>query len=286
MNTNNLFQHSVPALENLPAVPKILWYVSAGADFRALSFLSNYNRDHQLKHHGREFSRPDLYVFNGLGPDTDELYATLRNNAMHILFEDDKTRILAYGFQELTLKDEIEQQLNISEEYILDAKKYAQRPKTKVYLFNVTITTKKESSERHKVLYFEHENIDFFKNIILADFFEVTYLCATREGLGYGGCKKSIIQQIYKDAAPNFYIDRGFNPNTLILFNDFTKEVFIDAATKDAAFTYQEDYGYYPCENIKRWRDATVFRLTYENNGQGISSKQKQSAKINEISRK
>jgi len=225
-------------------------------------------------------------VFNGLGPDTDELYATLRNNAMHILFEDDKTRILAYGFQELTLKDEIEQQLNISEEYILDARKYAQRPKTKVYLFNVTITTKKENSERHKVLYFEHENIDFLKNIILADFFEVTYLCATREGLGYGGCKKSIIQQIYKDAAPNFYIDRGFKPNTLILFNDFTKEVFIDAATKDAAFTYQENYGYYPCENIKRWRDATVFRLTYENNGQGISSKQKQSAKINEISRK
>src|SRR5690625_2556829 len=170
MNTSNLFQHSIPALENLPAVPKIFWYVSAGDDFRPISFLSSFNRNHQLEHHGRAFSKPDLFVFNGLGRESDELYTNLRTRFRHVLFEDDNTRIVASGFQELALKDEIEQQLQISSDYFLLAEEYAQRSSTRVYLFNVRITSVGRGTETHKVLYFEHENIDFFKNIILADF--------------------------------------------------------------------------------------------------------------------
>ena len=264
MNTRALFQHAVPELENLPQNPKILWYVSAGADFRSVSFLSDRHINNQRKHHGRELSRPDLFVFNGLGKDTDTLISNIRNNNHYEIFSDHSTRIVASGFRALQLNDSIEEQLIISSGYFSESGDYLQREGTQVSFFKVTVASEGES-DTFNFLYFEHENIDFFNKIILGNHFQVEYLCATREGMGWGNCRKSIVDHVYKDGAPTFYIDRGFKPKYLILFNDFTRDIFIEAASHERHFTCKSDYANYPFENIENNRDATVFKLEYNN---------------------
>lgn len=255
MKIKNLFTESVPMLNGLPAIPKVLWYVSAGNDFRSLSFLSSRNREHQLRHHKRELPRPDLFVFNGMGRSTDDLYNILKTERRPVLFQDDSTRIVASHFQELKLKDEVERNLHVSPQNFLFASEYSHRRSTRVYCFKVAVSGE-GYSDTQKVLYFEHENIDFFNKIILADYFEVQYLCATREG-----SRKSIIDYIYNDGEPNYYLDKGFKPDFLILFGE--GELFVEAVKGNPYFTYKKDFVWYPFELGERWKDSSVCRLEY-----------------------
>lgn len=263
MDSKRIFTQLVPELETLPTTPNIFWYVSAGDDFRGLSFLSSYNIDHQMEHHKKELKRPDLFVFNCLGPETDDLVEKLKTQTNPIIFSDQITTIKASNFKELILLNEIQSQLYIDPKYILIAEEYRDRKSTPVYYFEIEVSGD-DYTDNHKVLYFEHENIDFFQKIILNSFFKVQYLCATREGMGFGFCKKSIVDHIYKEGANNFYFDKGFRPDYLILFNDFTRDLFKKEIEDSVLISYSEGFCNYPSESPERWGDATVFKLEYD----------------------
>jgi hypothetical protein len=70
-----------------------------------------------------------------------------------------------------------------------------------------------------KDFYFEAENIDFGKLYYLI--LKTSYLCATREGMGFG--KKSIIDHIYRDAQPSFYIENVLNQS--IIYFSMTSQI-------------------------------------------------------------
>ena len=272
MDSLKLFKTKIDELENLPDKPKTFWYVSAGQDFRGLVFLSQFHIDHIKKHNGRELINPDLFVFNCLGFEVTQLREKL-DNGEKTIYKDDHVVINVINYINLPLKEElIEKHVNTNH-INFDHITYPEKGKEAFYL-EVKITGK-SYSEVKKLLYFEYENISFFNNVILQNFFEIMYLCNIREGCGFGGCKKSIIQHIYEDGAPLFYSDKGFKPLFNLLFTDFTSSIFKEIATKNSVFSAQNKYiRYYikdkkiTCNDnetkIEYYDDCEIFRIKYK----------------------
>ena len=266
MNSLDIFSERVQELEDLPEKPNIFWYVSAGDDFRGPVFLSDHYINYMNTKHGKQFSRPDLFVFNCLGHETDNLHTRLRRHDNPRLFSDRRIRVTAKNFQMLTIKRSIQETLQVNPEYMYFCEEYVARRRTIAFFFEVDIVGVSYAGihyeDTQKILYFAHENIDFFNNIILKNFFNVEYLCATREGCGMGGCRKSIVEHIYKDGDPLFYSERGFRPAFNVLFNDFTADLF-EEQTKSSEIVDAEEYcKLYPQER-GGGRLSTVYRVGY-----------------------
>lgn len=259
MESQKLFVKRVAKLEELPAKPKVFWYVSAGDDFRGPVFLTQYHIDHEARHHGRDLEKPDLFVYNCLGQEVEDLKSKLSSRSRVELFNDGGTRIVAKNYQVLDLNEDVNFQVNpdyIEVGHVLDTTKQ----KTAFY-FELDIINR-NYIETQKILYFEAENIDFFKKIILSDFFETRYLCATREGMAYGNCKKSIIDYIYRDAQPSFYTENGFRPKYNILFYDFTNSLFQEEVAQPCLISAKVDYVNYICDSSGN-SDASFYKLDY-----------------------
>ena len=262
MNTLKLFHEKIPELEFLPEKPKVFWYVSAGKeDFRGPVFLTQHHIDHELKHHGKEFIKPDLFVFNCLGDDVQDLRNKLSYGEVE-LRNDGLTKIKGVNYKELSLKDGISFYINPDYIEINHAINY--KTGKPAFYFELEISGRKYF-EIQKILYFEAENIDFFNKIILNDFFYTLFLCAIREGCGYGGCKKSIIEYIYQGSQPLFFTNKGFKPKYNILFNDFTKEIFEQAVNDSQILTVDRSYSNYILESQDRLEnDSTIFKINYD----------------------
>ena len=262
MESTRLFTQKVPGLEDLPEKPLVFWYVSAGKDFRGPVFLTQQHINKLSKYNGKDFSKPDLFVYNCLGPEVGELKRLIEND--QVLWEDQSTSVKATHYQELRLNGEFN--LEVDPGYIEVNKN--QIPEGLERAFYVELEIKGEGySEAQKVLYFEHENIDFFQKVILTDNFDVKYLCATREGCGMGGCLKSIIEFIYKDN-PHVILE-GFKPKFVIPFNDFTEDILKNTGENSDLFSvknYWENYIHEKYEsNIynKEKSSEKIFRLSY-----------------------
>lgn len=278
MDTTKLFKKKVNELESLPEKPKVFWYVSAGKDFRGPVFLTQTHINHLLNH-GRDFIKPDLFVFNCLGPDVEELRQILSNNKQYVFRNDGLTRIIGRNYTELPLNDKIN--FNINHEYIdplstqylgNNINNLAQNRPPFYFELEITGTISgQEYTEVQKILYFEAENINFFNNIILGNYFEVLYLCATREGCGFDGCIKSIIEYIYEDhnaqARPHnpFFINSGFKPKYNIVFTDYTLKLFKDNINNNNEILKVEwEYNYYISEeNFRGSQSEIIFKLNY-----------------------
>lgn len=247
MDTQKLFVEKSAKLEELSIKPKIFWYVSAGADFRGPVFLTQYHIDHEKKHHGRELQKPDLFVYNCLGPEVQKLKNQLSMHRSVVLFDDRGTRIEGKNYEILKLNNNINFQVNPA--YIIEDHIENTTTHKEAFYFELEISFNNIYTETQKILYFESENIDFFDKMILSDYFETLYLCATREGLGFGNCRKSIIEYIYGDSHPSFYSDRYFKPKYNILFTDFTLGKFKEAIVDSEILTATENYVNYIQEN-------------------------------------
>ena len=267
MNTKDLFKNSIPELEALPLTPKVFWYVSAGLDFRSLVFLTDYNI-HKLKtNYKREFTKPDLFVFNGLGAEVRDLRKKLSNNKETVLYNDANTTIIGRNYKVLGLNKSKEQYVYNPSYLDMNNLKFPLEGKEAFY-FDVEIIGKNAHhyNETQKVLYIEHENIDVFEKIILKNYFDVEYLCSTREGVHGGGCRKSIINHIYEDASPSFYSDYGFRPKFNILFNDRTTSVFDRNVKRSDFVSAKSSYHHYlpeakPYDSF--WVDSYIYKLDY-----------------------
>jgi hypothetical protein len=67
----SLFVNRVAELDELPVKPKVFWYVSAG-DFRGPVFDTISYRSWS-KASWKRFGKPDLFVYNCLGPEVQDL---------------------------------------------------------------------------------------------------------------------------------------------------------------------------------------------------------------------
>jgi hypothetical protein len=60
-------------LNTLPIIQKSFWYLSAGDDFRGPVFFSQHHLEQGGRHHGKIFSKPDVFMYNCLGNEIKEL---------------------------------------------------------------------------------------------------------------------------------------------------------------------------------------------------------------------
>lgn len=258
MNSKRLFYRSVPELECLSEKPKVFWYASAGKDFRGPVFFTG---SHIRCIGNSGFVKPELFVFTSIGPEIYELKEDIKNHIRYV-FDDNQTKIRVKNFKELEILPHFNFKIDYNRIADFMVEKY--QPNRKAMYFELEIIGE-HYNEIQKVLYFEKENIDTFEKLVLRHrLFDVQYLCATREGCGFGGCRKSIIDYIYKDHAPDFFSHRGFRPEFTILFNDFTKSLFKEEVNKVDTLTYFENFYHYIHEEGSYFQRQTIFRLFYK----------------------
>jgi hypothetical protein len=227
--------------------PQILYYPSAGIDFRSLVYFTNHHLNNLKEQMGIEQKKPNLFLFSCIGKDVRKLRKSFFTEAKPILFKDKWTTIIGREFKEIDFIPGLEDRIinpkfvNISPE--------DRCPAIEPVAFSFEAEVKGDGySEIQNVVYIEHENIDTFEKFIIHQKIEVLYLCALREGKGFGSCGKSIIEWVYQDQIKNEELHTVFNPQFVILFDDFTKSLFLDQNEKFNLGYKEAKYFNFPSE--------------------------------------
>lgn len=149
--------------------PNILWYPSAGRDFRDL-----------LEAECRTEISPDLYFH------TD--YDNINNKIVKgIIFNDGRTTVEILEINELKCNSEIN--YYVDHDFMNFPEWSSLRPR--IILCDVLL--KYNIGEiRKPVIYWYFENINFLDEILLKFKISISHIVKVREGLGYGGNNKSI----------------------------------------------------------------------------------------------
>ncbi len=259
MNTLQLFTEKVPELESLPSKPKVYWYPSAGKDFRGCVAFTDYRIQHEKKHHGRKYSKPNLYVYNCLGAEVLELKEKLSQGDVE-LWNDHSTRITGKNYRSLKLRNDINFEVNPD---FIDTENLSLNDYQTDRAFYFELEVSGENyREIQRILYFEAENIDFLNKVILKNIFDIQYLCSTREGLSWGCCKKSILEYIYSDNHPHFFLEYGFAPEFQIISNNYTKDIFEDA-TQNSELSAVPHYGKFISESDSFTNGSVIYKIAY-----------------------
>lgn len=262
--------------KEMPLVPNVYWYVSAGMDFRGPVYLTDYHINHLKRHHQYELKKPDLYVFNCLGDEIKELIDNrdiIRNGA-YTVYADGRTEILVTKYVALSIdREKVNYQINpqfVEKAHVSDPMKKKNHDAALLRLKIKSLSIGFE--EEVKVIYLQMENINCFHEFILKHkAVNVQYLCTIREGLAWGNCKRSMIKEIYN--TNHHYLPQGFNPEYVITFNDFTKSLFLDRM-KEQGRQFKE-LPPLPPENQEQWEiNNSVFQILNSNISKSRPNKQ------------
>ena len=207
----------------LPRIrPKTFWYVSAGRDFRPLVFLSDAYRQHRLA--GLSIPRPDLLVYSCLG--ADGLHCL---KAGMTVYKDKRTEITILSLQPMRI-DRQKTAYRIDPAFVHFAKDPLLTHDHDAALMEVEVKSLTlRTSDRFPLLYMAMENINGFDEVMAKGWFDVTFLCATREGLGFGGCGKSILSHVYSEGRN---LTHRFHPRFVITWSDYTDQLFRNSSKR------------------------------------------------------
>ena len=204
--------------------PTVCWYPSSGHDFRPLVFFSDAYRKQHLGH--LRMPRPELFIYSclsGGGPGLKQLAAGLT------LFEDGRSRITLVQQTPLCI-DRTRLSYRIDPDYIYSPEDPLRDLDHDAALLEVKVESlTKGTAETFDVLYLAMENINCFEELLSTGLFKVQYLCTTREGVGMGGCKKSVLQHIYAEGRLS---PKNFDPPFVITWEDYTDELFRTCARR------------------------------------------------------
>jgi len=267
MEIRKLFKDPPKEILELPINPKTLWYVSAGKDFRANYFFSNFNLSSELVNNNRKFCKPDLFVYNCLGNEVNELKksgSTIIQDPGMIdeidLFDDYGSIIYLHKYIPLHL-DYTVINYGINPEYynVNNCQPSDNLQNSKAFYLEVKLERSNTKNEIQRILYFEQENANFFKEVILRRFFNVVYLKAICEGIAGGCALQSIMQLIYVKGQPLFYTNEGLTPKHIILEKGGTAYKIFQGVAENSIFFEAIDYGRYTSS------DTIIYELKYMN---------------------
>jgi hypothetical protein len=160
--------------QTLGSDPNILWYPSAGSDYRDLIELS----DERANLHNIEV-QPDLFIH------TDYMVEGLDHK--FTLYDDGKTSVEVENRYELELINEINYE--VSSVYAVFNNEAPSKPI--IYLLDIKVTSNTFGIIRKPLLYFNFENINFLDQIILKYKLRISHIVKVRDGCGFGGNRKS-----------------------------------------------------------------------------------------------
>jgi hypothetical protein len=157
---------------------RVLWYPSAGDDYRDLLYL------HPAK-------SPDLGLQQtpNIFCHTDYDFRYFRNRT-DPLFQDGYTCIRIKEFFELELRPDLAVDYRVSPYYATFTDHAARRPQ--ILLLDLDIVSNQLGHFEKSIFYFFFENYNFLGEILLKQGVEISHFVKIREGCGFGGCRKSI----------------------------------------------------------------------------------------------
>jgi hypothetical protein len=203
--------------------PAILWYPSGGFDwFPLVGFSQGFRAD--LSPEIQALTKPDLFVYTCLEKELPDRVAGVILGS-GVLFEDDKTLIHCLRPRRLRI-DREQYGYEICGDYVetfgedLDPLRAVNFDalSTRVRLIDKQFG----HEEDLELLYILGENINFFNSVVCRGYAEVLHLCAIREGCGFGGGRRSIIEHVYQ---LNPQDAEHLKPETIVAFRDFTYDI-------------------------------------------------------------
>jgi hypothetical protein len=227
-------------------IRRVLWYASAGDDFRPFAFYFGANLKRWRDAKGVNLERPDLFIYSSLGLEHyDFLRASLFPKEDLRVFNDERTEVNLGPRARLRINRDLVK-------YVADPRKDPLKLGSNhdAWAAEVRFNSHTEGVEENfPLLYFKMESTNFLEEFILRlRVFEVEGLCAIREGC-------SVIQTIYDTGAPDFYRASGFKPRVVFVSNGQTKRLFKEK-TRDSGVRILESWPYF--------RQGRVFVLGYE----------------------
>lgn len=263
---NRRFENSPSALEDFfhenihfPRTDRTLFHVSAGLDCRPLVYFSKGFQSGR----GGDLSTPDLVIQTCLGNILDELVKRIQEGTP--LYEDQFTRVSLSNFEPLRRQRKIFGFYDLKQRR--RAASFRERPVQRygfdAFFSEVLIEDKRTGyGEKIPLLYLFSENIGTLEALSIEGPVGISTLVATREGTAFGGCKKSIIDHIYRDHSPDCLQSRGFKPSTVVTFQDVTHDWFCRGLQTAGIKRIPSPVDYLP-ENGRFSSKANIQRLEY-----------------------
>lgn len=169
--------------------PRILWYPSAGNDYRDILELSNNNID-KNNIRGRiniatdyEIDPPDIFVHT----DYSKKWVNLRQGE---IFNDGRTIVEIENLYELQFNNGLDINYNVNKDFVVFPEHAPELPE--IYLLDVRINSDTLGEIRKPVFYFLFENINFLQEVLLKNRINISHIVKVKEGCGLDGNRKSI----------------------------------------------------------------------------------------------
>lgn len=208
--------------------PLVLWYASAGDDCRPLVFTTPAYQARLSERVGEslQLPEPNLFVYTCL----DEEYAPWQED--EVLYEDYGTRVKCRSATPVRLDRQLAPWTNDRgwADFGSDPRDDDQPDG---HIFDVEIQSLRGMGTfRRKVLYLQYENNHIWDALFGSGWrVDLKYVCATREGLGCGGCRKSVLEHIYKEGRFKTVRGTSVEPQYVITWCDCTDQMFRTAAS-------------------------------------------------------
>ena len=189
-------------VKSLGKEPNMLWYPSAGDDYRDILEFSQQ----RAALYGMD-AHPALHIHTDYMPSWLQTYKVLHKADFKpeigqsnideniqiqrgIVYEDDRTIVRIKESNELFFRRSANIQYSVKPQYADFAEEAPTSPKA--YLLDVEVGSVSLGIFRKPVLYFFFENINFLEEVLLKQRWRISHLLKVREGCGFGGNRKSI----------------------------------------------------------------------------------------------
>lgn len=218
--------------DTLPLRPRVCWSVSAGHDTRPMVFFSEPMREATIRHAGMspvDLPRPDLFLYTCLDPGGQGLH-DMRQGM--VLFEDRSTRATIEARHPLLI-DRSRVRYAIDRSRVHFGEDPLVRHDHDAALFRIRLTCLRTwHEETVDLLYLAMENLQAWDALISRADIRLDTLVATREGLGFGGCGRSILEHLYQDGRIRDALSPFHVPRFVVTWSDCTDELFRRSAPR------------------------------------------------------
>jgi hypothetical protein len=166
---------------NNPSQPRILWYPSAGNDYRDILEMTT---ERASKHNINIL--PEVFIHTDY--TTNEKFVNLNCGIIH---KDSRTLVKLSDKTELTISKEWRDKIKyeVCRDFVGSSEIHSEPT---IFLLDMVIESRQLGTVTKPVLYFKFENINFFREVVLKQKLNITHFVKVREGCGFGGNRKSI----------------------------------------------------------------------------------------------
>jgi hypothetical protein len=166
---------------------RILWYPSAGSDYRDIL----ETMPERLRLHGMSEPGPNIFCHTDYTPLLSRITPlTEPDKFSEVLFSDENTLIIVLEQHPVNIRNGIDIHYAVNRDHITFYD--AIQPEPRISLLKILASSAQLGETTVHLLYFFFENHNFMHEVVLKHGLKVPFFVKVREGCGFGGCRKCI----------------------------------------------------------------------------------------------